>query len=211
MDKDYETRKTGFRSGSLNLEGLLTVPGHPDGGVPLVICHPHPLFGGTMKNYVLAALARAAGNAGITCLRFNFRGVGASEGSYGEGLAEMGDVTAALDHLCDHLQTSVIDLAGYSFGARVGLLVGATDPRVRKLVGIAPPVTMMDMGEGAKCPKPKLMVRGTRDEVCLEADFKRWYGALPEPKNEVIIEGADHFYQGMEEEIALKILRFLKN
>lgn len=210
LNEFYETRKVSFASGNLILEGLLGVPASPTGAA-LVLCHPHPLNGGNMKNYVVAAIARYAATRGTTTLRFNFRGVGASQGVHDGGRGEMDDVRAAVDHLATEYGFGELALAGYSFGARFGLEAVFGDDRVRKLVAVAPPVTMWDFGDAGREAKPKLIIRGSLDEYVRPQEFLPWYEALPEPKREVLLEGADHFFQGREEEVGAAAFEFLKN
>ena len=129
-----------FESGGLKLEGLL---GRAKDGPGVVVTHPHPQYGGTMHNNIVESLVKAYGKAGYNTLRFNFRGVGRSEGHYDEGVGEQEDVRAAVGYLRDPGMTSV-DLAGYSFGAWVNALGIQNLDNVDRMVMVSPPVNFMD-------------------------------------------------------------------
>ena len=161
-----------------------------------VVCHPHPAHSGTMHNKVVFRAARALGEAGLATLRFNFRGVGQSEGAYDEGRGERDDVRAAIDWLAEQHPGAELVVAGFSFGAWTGLPVGCADPRVSRLVGIGTPVRVLQLTELYSCTKPKLFVHGTLDEFGPLAQMNSWYADLPEPKRMVRIEGACHFFEG---------------
>ena len=118
------------------LEGMLAWDPQGKPRFAAVVCHPHPLHGGTMHNKVVFQAAKAALQEGLPTLRFNFRGVGKSTGSFGDGIGEREDVTAALDYLGTRFPAIPVCLLGFSFGASVGLRVGANDPRVVALVGL---------------------------------------------------------------------------
>ena len=164
------------------------------GGV--VFCHPHPLYGGDMENPVVATAVSAAGEEGFSTLRFNFRGVGESEGSYGDGIGEEEDVKSAIEFICSRLgrREPPIILLGYSFGARAGFPVGLSDSRVKGLIGIAPPLKMYDFGFMAESTKEKLFIAGDRDLYCPVQLLEEWYRGLEEPKSLTVIPGADHFF-----------------
>jgi alpha/beta superfamily hydrolase len=159
-----------------------------------LVCHPHPLHGGTMYNKVAYRAGRALGAAGLSVLRFNFRGVGASEGCWDEGRGEREDVAAMIDHLArDH---DAIVVAGYSFGAWVGLDVGARDPRVARLVGIGLPANVFDFGWLREVAKPTLLVHGDRD-TWGDVDRVRALAGAAGPRARLeILAGADHFFEG---------------
>jgi hypothetical protein len=155
-----------FRSADgLELEGRLT-RGASDRAA--VLCHPHPLFGGSMLTPVIMTVEQSFMESGYTTLAFNFRGVGASQGSYGEGRAEIADVTGALDFLVEVLVAVPVMqvVAGYSFGSLVGGRVAATDPRVRFYLGIAPPLGLHDFAFLRSAACRIALVGGSRDEFC---------------------------------------------
>ncbi|MEZ5850373.1 MAG: hypothetical protein R3D68_06960 [Hyphomicrobiaceae bacterium] len=198
-----------FPSGELTLEGLLSVPAVSP-SVAVVICHPHPLYGGDMRNNVVSGLARAFQAAGMVTLRFNFRGVGASTGTHDDGAGEADDVTSAVSFLMSQVAAPVVAVAGYSFGAMVGLRAGADDPRVSKLVGVALPIVRRDPSFLIGVAKPKLLIVGDDDAYAPLAKFQQLVGELDEPKAAVVVEGADHFFAGVEGEIATVAAAFLR-
>src|SRR5689334_7375027 len=124
-----------------------------------VVCHPHPRGGGTMNNNVVYRAAKALVAGGVTALRFNFRGVGASTGAYADGVGEEDDVRAAVDYLREQAPGLPIWIAGFSFGARVGLTVGARSDDVVKLLGIGLALKMFDYGALARSTKPKAIIQ----------------------------------------------------
>jgi hypothetical protein len=176
-----------------------------------VVCHPHPLHGGTMHNKVVFRAAKAARQAGLPTLRFNFRGVGKSTGSFSEGIGEREDVTAALDFLGTRFPALPVCLIGYSFGASVGLRVGANDPRVVALVGLGVPVSSTNMDFLRGVLKPKLIIHGTRDQFGSRAQLESFYGMLAEPKQLYWVQNADHFFMGKLEEVQRAIREFLRS
>jgi len=183
-------------SKGVQLEGLLNTQEafSIKGGV--ILCHPHPQYGGDMHNLVISTAVDVANQEGFSTLRFNFRGVGRSGGSYGEGVGEREDVKAAIDHLFSALghSDSPLILLGYSLGAWAALPVGIQDNRVKGVVAIAPPLELYDFGflEGNK--KPKLLMAGDQDFFCPMPLLKRWFERFEEPKSLAMIEGADHFF-----------------
>ena len=161
-----------------------------------VVCHPHPLFGGTMHNKVVFQLAKSLHQHGVPVLRFNFRGAGLSEGRHDKGRGEMGDVRAALDYLSAEFAGKPILLAGFSFGAYVGLQVGCEDARVKEVVGAGLPVDHSDLSYLTQCKKAKLILQSTHDQYGSRARTEALYEKLPEPKKLVFIEAGDHFFAG---------------
>jgi hypothetical protein len=174
-----------------------------------LVCHPHPLYGGTMHNKVVFRAAKAAIQAGLPALRFNFRGVGASVGSFTGGEGEREDVRAALDFLAGRFPQLPICLAGFSFGSWVGLAVGATDPRVSTLVGLGVPVGTVSFDFLCEVRKPKLIVQGTRDEFGPEAQIAELFESLAEPKRLHWVQGADHFFAGKLDEVQQVVQEYL--
>jgi len=159
-----------------------------------VLCHPHPLYGGEMDNPVVTTAAEAAVEEGFQTLRFNFRGVGKSEGTHADGVGEKDDVRAAIELLNSKFDGPSLILVGYSFGAMVGLPVAIEDARVKGVVVIAPPLEMhnFDFLKGSK--KDKLVIVGNRDLYCPVGKLKELYQHLEDPKSLVMIEGANHFF-----------------
>ena len=189
------------------VEAMLKEPGAGRRGVALVL-HPHPLHGGTMHNKVVFRAARALGDAGVTTLRINFRGVGLSTGEHtGARGGEQEDARLALDYLGANYPGLPLFLAGFSFGARVGLEVGTLDARVRYLVGVGTPVSIKerdyDFSFLEECRKPLLLVQGGRDEFGSVADLRALAARLP-PEAQVrvrVIPGAGHFFDEQLEEL----------
>ena len=187
------------------LEAMLwTTPGAPSDLVA-VVCHPHPLFGGTMHNKVVYQAAKALQRQGIPVLRFNFRGVGLSEGEHNRGRGEQDDVRTALDYLAMQFPGHSILLSGFSFGSWVGLRVGCEDPRVTDLIGLGTPVNKSDLSYLTSCFKPKLFIQGENDEFGPRASVEDFFATLPEPKRLVVVEGADHFFAGKLNEVGVAI------
>ncbi|MBI3798722.1 MAG: alpha/beta hydrolase [Deltaproteobacteria bacterium] len=198
-----------FPVSDITLEGLLWVPPQtPTIGV--VLCHPHPLYGGDMQNNIVSALADTFQQAGMATLRFNFRGVGRSGGDHGGGEAEVEDVKAAVAYLLSRQAVPTVVVAGYSFGSLVGLRAGAADPHVQKLIGVALPVGVGDPSFLLNVTKPKLLISGDRDNYSPIPALQGLFAKLPDPKALVTVPGADHFFWGQEEEVAKAALEFLK-
>jgi uncharacterized protein len=178
------------------LEAMLWTALSPDAPRVAVVCHPHPLFGGTMHNKVVFHVAKTLHQHGVPVLRFNFRGAGLSEGKHDKGRGETGDVRAALDYLSQEFPSAPILLAGFSFGSYVGLRVGCEDSRVRELVGLGIPVNDSDLSYLTECKKPKLFLQGARDQFGARERVEVLFAKIPEPKKLVFIENADHFFAG---------------
>ncbi|HKW19437.1 MAG TPA: alpha/beta fold hydrolase [Terriglobales bacterium] len=170
-----------------------------------VVCHPHPLFGGTMHNKVVFHAMKALNSFGFPVLRFNFRGTGLSGGEHDYGRGEIDDVRTALDWLDREIKRPLI-FAGFSFGAAVGLAAAASDDRVMTLMGLGLPVAPVEERSYnleflRSSIKPKLFVSGSRDQFGPREKLEAFVSALPEPKKLVIIESADHFFEGRLQEM----------
>ena len=194
-----------FDSGGLTLEGRLHLPAGPSMAA-VAVCHPHPLYGGDMNNNVLVALCRALTDAGVAALRFNFRGVGGSQGTHSAGAGERDDAVAALDCL-ESRGFTVLALAGYSFGAVVALAAGV-DARVRGLAAVSPPVGFApaDPPEGLATV---LLVTGARDDVAPASGVRERADQLGQRCRVEIIDGADHFWWGNERPLVESVVPFL--
>jgi uncharacterized protein len=174
-----------------------------------IVCHPHPLFGGTMHNKVAFRIARSFQDAGFAVLRFNFRGVGGSEGVHDNGLGEQDDLRAAIEFVDAKYHESEVWIAGFSFGAAVMLRAVSCDDRVRALIAAGVPVGQYDLSGVAQCQKPKLFVQGSLDQFGASKDLERLFATLDEPKELKIIEGADHFFEGHLTELQHAIANFV--
>jgi alpha/beta superfamily hydrolase len=197
-----ESRIT-FPCGDLKLEGLLTLP---EGGAPgaAVVCHPHPMYGGSMYNNVVEAVLEALWRRQFATLRFNFRGVGDSEGEYDGGEGELDDVHEAVAFLAGKAGVKSVVLAGYSFGASVSLRAGLTDPAVDRLVLVALPVAGMT-GPSDSTSKPVLLVSGDRDSYSPLESLRTLAGKLGSRARLEILAGADHFFGGYEARLSALI------
>ena len=194
------------------LEALLDVPaGQPRAAV--VFAHPLPTHGGTMHTKAVYQGTKGLVRAGCAVLRFNFRGVGHSEGEFDGGAGEKGDFTAALDYMAAKYPDLPLWAAGFSFGAWIALETGAADDRVKVLIGIAPPVTKMgyDFTSTLASTKPKFFVQGEADDICPIQDMWKFYGTLPEPKELVVIDMADHLFDGHTTEVGEALEDLLKD
>jgi alpha/beta superfamily hydrolase len=180
------------------LEALLNA-GSQQASHAALVCHPHPLFGGTLHNKVVFRAMKALNGFGFPVLRFNFRGAGLSAGSHDRGRGEVEDVRAALDWLDREFQLPMI-FAGFSFGAWVGLRVACPDTRVVALIALGTPVNVESQSYAydflGACAKPKLFVSGARDQFGPPGEVERIAAAAAEPKRLVRVPGADHFFEG---------------
>jgi alpha/beta superfamily hydrolase len=198
------------------LEGLLRLP-DADAPTPrmiALICHPHPVGGGTMHNKVVFRVAQALGTLGIPSLRFNFRGVGRSTGTYDAGRGEQDDVRAALDYLVSRFSEfpdTPVCLAGFSFGSAVGLPIGCDDLRVRQLIGVGVPVSLMGVDALDGCFKHKLIVQGEHDEYGPLAEVRAWFARIPEPKHLTIVPDADHFFSDYQAELHDAVIDYFQS
>jgi len=192
------------------LEALLEWEPAVDPRLVALVCHPHPQFGGTLHNKVVFRAAKAATGLGLAALRFNFRGVGQSQGEYSHGVGERDDVRAALDYLLTRFADKPVCLMGFSFGAWVGLAVGARDPRVKSLVGLGLPTASEDLAFLRQATKPKLIVQGTQDVYGPRNQVEALFASLPEPKRIHWVEGADHFFAGKLDEVQAAVRVFLE-
>jgi hypothetical protein len=185
-----------------------------------VVCPPHPLFGGTLHNKVVFHAMKALNGFGFPVLRFNFRGVGLSQGEHDRGVGEVEDVRAALDWLDREFHLPLL-VAGFSFGAAVGLRAACADARVRAVIGLGLPVAPQGADTGdepgvynfnflRECVKPKLFVSGTRDRFGPRGRLEALVSSLPEPKKLLVIGAADHFFEGRLRELREAIETWVK-
>jgi hypothetical protein len=192
------------------LEALLEWDPQVSPRLTAVVCHPHPLYGGTLHNKVVFHAAKGASQAGLPTLRFNFRGVGKSQGAYDGGKGEQDDVRAAIDYLSLRFPATPVCVIGFSFGAWVGLNVGATDRRVAALVGLGIPVAAQYMGFLRDVRKPKLIVQGTEDLFGPKPQVEALFAEMPEPKRLHWVQGADHFFTARLSQLQEPVRRFLE-
>jgi uncharacterized protein len=200
------------------LEALLNV-GAPHATHAAVVCHPHPLFGGTLHNKVVFHTMKALNSFGFPVLRFNFRGTGLSQGEHDHGRGEVDDVRTALDWLDSEFHLPLI-FAGFSFGAAVGLRAACPDPRVQAVISLGTPVAPSSADNQLPraysfdflhaCPKPKLFVSGSRDPFGPSAKLEQLVASASDPKKLVLIESADHFFAGRLHELRETIESWLK-
>ena len=185
-----------------HLEALLDEPATPPRAA-VVFAHPLPTHGGTMHTKAVYQGTKGLVRVGCAVLRFNFRGVGGSGGTFTGGPGEKGDFTAALDYAASRYPGLPLWAAGFSFGSWIALETGAADDRVSLLIGIAPPVTKMgyDFSNTRRSTKPKFFVQGEADEICPVQDMWKFYGEIPEPKELVVIDAADHLFDGHTTEV----------
>ena len=200
------------------LEALLNA-GSPTATHAAVVCHPHPLYGGTLHNKVVFHAMKALNGFGFPVLRFNFRGTGLSEGEHVSGIGEVEDVRAALDWL-EHEFTLPVIFAGFSFGAAVGLRAAYSDDRVDALIALGlPAVAVAGRAEDRvydfeflrECAKPKLFVSGSRDQFGPPGKLEALVNTFAEPKKLVRIEAGDHFFEGRLRELRETIQEWLKD
>jgi alpha/beta superfamily hydrolase len=190
-----------FRSGDLTLEGLFANPGA--NAPAAVVCHPHPLYGGSMHNNVVDAILAAMWQAGYATLRFNFRGVGGSEGEHDGGPGEVDDAVAAMTYLLAQpgVRKEGAVMAGYSFGAMVAVSAGYERAEITRIVAVALPLAMADarIPEGAS--KPVLLVLGDRDSYSPVAGLQALKSKIGDSARLEVVAGADHFFGGREAEL----------
>jgi len=198
------------------LEGLLWLPEESHSvRIAAVVCHPHPLYQGTMHNKVVYQTAKALDSLGVPVLRFNFRGVGASDGIYDRGRGEEDDVRAALDYQAAQFPGVPLLVAGFSFGAWVGLRRGCSDPRVAELIGLGLPIDDRKLGFGylSTCAKPKLLIQGENDQYAEKSHFESFVQTFTiqaaRETQVIFISSADHFFTGRLDEMTDALRRWM--
>ena len=176
------------------LEALLTERDGERASIAAVVCHPHPLYGGTMHNKVVHRVAATLHGLGAAVLRFNFRGVGKSAGGHDRGAGELDDARAALGVLHERLPEARLWVAGFSFGAWIAARLAAKTPEIEKLILVAPGIRTSSFAAMHECTTPKLVLQGTADDTCPLEDLEREFPSWAEPKRLEKIEGASHFF-----------------
>jgi alpha/beta superfamily hydrolase len=195
------------------LEAILKEPRQTSASGIALVLHPHPLGGGTMHNKVVFRMASALNDAGLITLRINFRGVGQSTGEHDEGRGELEDVRAALQYIAQTFPQRPVMVAGFSFGARVGLEVGISDERARNLISIGTPVNKYDFSFLEACSKPILFVHGDQDEFGDVSTLRTLVDKIAQHNASVefhIVKGAGHFFEGHLDELKQVITDWTK-
>lgn len=195
----------------LMLEGLVYHFASNEERPAAVVCHPHPLYGGSMRSLLVVKIARALADHGFVVLRFNFRGVGGSEGVHDGGHGEQQDVAGAVDALLarDGVDPQRVFLAGWSFGAQVGLTHGAEDERLAGFAVVGLPTDALDTRFLQDDLRPKLLLAGEHDEISRAGKLKRWAENMLGPARVVVLSNTDHHLAGREEDAAALIAGFL--
>src|SRR5690348_18154008 len=196
MSASHESRNLFLAGPAGRVEAILWSPSAGAARMAAVVCHPHPLFGGTMHNKVVYQAAKSLDALGIPVLRFNFRGAGRSAGVHNRGIGERDDVRAALDFLAGEFPLPPLLVAGFIFGCWVGLAVGFADSRVAGLLGLGAHVNNSDFSYLRECAKPKLFVQGQNDEHGDANKLRALVASLPGENHLEIIPHADHFFAG---------------
>jgi uncharacterized protein len=212
MSTSHDSRHIFLEGPAGRLEAILWTPSltaRPP--LAALVCHPHPLFGGTMHNKVVYNTAKALDALRLPVLRFNFRGAGLSAGEHDRGHGEKEDVRAVLDFLIAEFPATPLLLAGFSFGAWVGLRVGCEHPRVSHLIGLGIPVNSTDFSFLQRCAKPKLFVHGSNDEFGAVGKVKALVPTIPGENHLVVVEGVDHFFSGKLGELDGAITNWLSD
>jgi alpha/beta superfamily hydrolase len=215
MASYHSSIRSFFLSGAAGkLEAVLNV-GAEDARYAALVCHPHPVYGGTLHNKVVFHSMKALHGFGFPVLRFNFRGAGLSEGTHDNGRGEVDDVRVALDWLHREFHLPLI-LAGFSFGAAVGLAAACLDQRVRALTALGLPLAPLD-GRSydfsflRDCPRPKLFISGTEDQFTSQVELERFVESIPGANKLVLVEGADHFFEGRLHQVREIIQSWIKD
>ena len=195
-----------------SLEGAINASASGDVRAVAVLAHPLPTAGGTMHTKAVFHAAKALARIGCPVLRFNFRGVGRSAGSFDNGRGEKDDFAAALDFMTARYPgVTRLWAAGMSFGSWMAMTAGAGDPRVTALIGIAPPVTKYDFSPVIAAAKPTFLIHGEFDELVPVKEVRKFYGRLSEPKELVVIDSADHLFEGKAAEVGDAIVDLLQD
>jgi hypothetical protein len=201
-------RKIEIPNGPVDLEGMIFIPEGEGPFSLVVLCHPHPLYGGNMFNNVVQAVGAVLGEKGLAWLKFNFRGVGRSGGRYSDGIGERDDARSALSFAenQERVNPAKIGICGYSFGSTVAFAAAAMDPRVKAVAGISPFIEPPDLLD--RCFSPKLFVTGTGDEFVDPQALERQVKKLSGPKELILFPGVDHFWSEGEGAMAEKVAGF---
>lgn len=195
-----------------NIEALLDSPSAAIVNAVAVICHPHPLHGGTMTNKVVHTLSKAFNDAGAPAVRFNYRGVGASVGTYDEGNGETQDAIAVLEWAAQRYPDAPLWLGGFSFGGAVAIRASVASPRassIARLVTVAPAIRKVSVDANTVPHCPWLIVQGDRDELVDAADIQQWAQALPVQPRLALLSGVEHFFHGRLNDLRTTVVSWL--
>jgi alpha/beta superfamily hydrolase len=192
------------------LEALLEEPEDREPRIAALVCHPHPLYGGTMHNKVVYRMARGLRRAGAVVLRFNFRGAGGSQGEHAHLTGEIEDARAALAWLRDRYPALPFALAGFSFGARAITRLGCAMEGARWLMAAGFPTSAGSTEYFEACRVPKVIIQSTHDQYGPRAEMEALYERLPEPKELIWIEAADHFFAGALDDLEARVGQVLR-
>jgi len=203
-------QRTSFKSGDLKLEGVLHLPDSDGPFQCVVICHPHPLYGGSMDNNVVDAICDTLVQSSIAAFKFNFRGVGHSQGHYDDGHGERDDSRNAVKYISTlrEVNAKCIGLCGYSAGAAFSLPACWSDVNVKAIAAISPPLEMFDFSFAKGCEKPLLLISGSNDDFTPAERFIEFCEGLRESSEMEMVVGADHFWQGYEPQLAERVTSF---
>ena len=192
------------------LEALLDAPSG-DARAACVLAHPHPQYGGSMQSKSVYHASKTLATIGVASLRFNFRGVGSSRGTFDGGPGELADYRAALEYASARYPDLPLWAAGVSFGAWVAWNIGLDDRRVTSLLGIGVPVSRFDFAPVNYSSKAKFLIHGERDEIVSVRDIRKFYSGLSEPKEIAVVDGADHLFDGKHSELGATIDDLLRD
>lgn len=211
--KEMTKERVSFASSDLILEGVLHVPAGENRFPAVAICHPHPQFGGSMDNNVVDAAVQALLSVNVAALRFNFRGVGASQGRYDDGVGEQRDAASALAYLAarPEIDKRRLGLAGYSFGTKVAVPVAAENPGVKALCLISPFLGPFEWEKLAAFGSPKLLICGAEDTFISASEVAAFTDGLGGEVRFEIVSGADHMWWGSEGRIVELVSSFFKD
>lgn len=209
MPKPPRTQKLFIDGPVGKLEAILEVPAEQEAVGHVVVCHPHPQYGGNMNNKVTHTLARAFVRAGLSALRFNFRATGASEGEYDHGDGELDDALAAMNWLRQHDETLPFWLSGFSFGASVAVKAAAATT-LDGLISVAPAITRFASGLETQPDCPWLVVQGDKDELVDIDETVAWIDSLSPGPELLIIPGGEHFFHGRLIELREAVVEFIE-
>ena len=190
-----------------SLEAMIEEPDDREPRLAALVCHPHPLYGGTMLNKVVYRLARGLRRAGFVALRFNFRGVGRSEGEHAHVIGEIEDARAALAYLRNRYPSLPYALSGFSFGSRVISALGCELAGARFIMALGFATRLGPVDYLTTCAVPKIFIHSTHDEFGPMRDFEKFFATVAEPKQLAWIEASDHFFAGALDELEETVLR----